>query len=55
MRSFCPIFCGDVVANSLVLCFLKLYSKSLRKETPIKTYHDLTATEEQEITNDLEV
>lgn len=29
-------------------------SKSLRKETPIKTYHDLTATEEQEITNDLE-
>lgn len=29
-------------------------SKSLRKEMPIKTYQDLSASEEQEITNDLE-
>ncbi|CAH3194909.1 unnamed protein product [Porites evermanni] len=29
-------------------------SKSLRKENPIKTYHDLSASEEQEITDDLQ-
>lgn len=29
-------------------------SKSLRKEIPIKTYHDLSASEEQEITSDLQ-
>ena len=35
--------------------FLFLISKSLRKENPIKTYHDLSASEEQEITDDLQV
>ena len=34
---------------------LFLISKSLRKENPIKTYHDLSASEEQEITDDLQV
>lgn len=35
--------------------FLFLISKSLRKDNPIKTYHDLSASEEQEIANDLQV
>ena len=35
--------------------FLFLISKSLRKENPIKTYHDLSASEEREIANDLQV
>ena len=35
--------------------FLFLISKSLRKENPIKTYHDLSASQEQEITDDLQV
>ena len=32
-----------------------LPSKSLRKELPINTYRDLTKTEEEEITDDLQV
>lgn len=35
--------------------FLFLISKSLRKDNPIKTYHDLSASEEREIANDLQV
>jgi len=38
-----------IILNSL------FHSKSLRKELPINTYRDLTKTEEQEITDDLQV
>lgn len=35
--------------------FFFFHSKSLRKEQPINTYRDLTKTEEEEITDDLQV